>query len=463
MIPSSWKKFSLAGMLLCFFASAALAGTVSGTITNGTTGKVASGVQVILIQLMGGMKPVASTKSDADGHYQFDNPLLGQGPMLLRAVYRGVLYHEPVTPGTTNVNIDVYEPTSKLNAIEITAHAIIVQPNGPNLNVDEEYNIDNNTQPPLAFYRAGGTFKFSLPAGAQISQVSAGIASGLPVIQSTTDAGNNEKSIDYAFRPGSSRVGITYTVPYPSNQTQLSFSSPYTIGRLAIFAPPTVQIAGGDFAPAGSEQGFNAYLRQSVAANTPVEVAISGTAPPPADNTNNGDSNSADNSQNPSVNSHVDDGAQSAPIATVTTLPARIDSLKWIVVGGFAALFALGLIFVLRQPQVALATPDGDAGAPPPSSPAKKSASAKPVQAPAARATATASTQPAQSASAAVATAEQLPTEAELELEVRGSLDELKDSLFRLELRREAGTISEEEYLLRRDRVQKTLRDLVKG
>jgi len=462
MIPSSWKRCFLASVLLCFFASAAFAGTVSGTITNGTTGKVASGVQVILIQLMGGMKPVATTKSDAQGHYQFDNPLLGQGPMLLRAVYRGVFYHEPVTPGTTNVNIDVYEPTSKLNAVDVTAHAIIVQPNGPNLNIDEEYNIDNNTKPPLAFYRSGGTFKFSVPAGAQISQVTAGIASGLPVIQSTTDVGNNQKAIDYAFRPGSSRVEVTYTVPYPNNQTQLSFSSPYTVGRLAIFAPPAVQISGGDFAPAGSAQGYNAYLRQSVAANTPVAVAISGTAPLPANNSDgNGDANAADNSQNPSVNSHVDDGAQSAPVATVTTLPARIDSLKWIVVGGFAALFALGLIFVLRQPQVAPAPAGGEAAAHPSSASANKTAHAKPVQASAAQNTATAST--AQSAPAAVATAEQLPSEAEVEQEVRGSLDELKDSIFRLELRRQAGTISEEEYLRRRDRVQKTLRDLVKG
>ncbi|MGH9560304.1 MAG: hypothetical protein ACRD3S_02520, partial [Terracidiphilus sp.] len=355
MIRRIWKKISLASALFCLFASAALAGTVSGTVHNGTTNKVASGVQMILIQLMGGMKPVATTKTDAQGHYQFDNPLLGQGPMLLRAVYRGVMYHEPITPGTTTVNVDVFEPTSKPNAVDVTAHAIIVQPNGSNLTVDEEYNIDNNTKPPVAFYRAGGTFKFLIPEGAQLGQVQAGIASGLPVIQSTSDVGKNEKAIDYAFRPGSSRVGVSYTVPYPSNHTQLSFSSPYTVGRLAIFAPPTVQISGGDFAPAGSEQGFNAYLRQTVAANTAVSVAISGTAPPPAPD--NGGANAGDNSQNPSVNSHVDDGAQGSPVASVTTLPARIDSLKWIVVGGFVALFALGLIFVLRQPQVVPAGP----------------------------------------------------------------------------------------------------------
>jgi hypothetical protein len=457
MIQRSWTKFSVALVLCCALASAAFAGTVSGTVHNGTTNKPGSDVTVILIQLMGGMKPVATTKTDAQGHYQFDNPLLGQGPMLLRAIYRGVMYHEPVTPGTTTVNIDVFEPTNKLSAISVTAHAIIVQPNGPNLNIDEEYNIDNNTNPPVAFYRPGGTFKFPIPAGAQVGQVTAGEANGLPVIQSTTDAGKNEKAIDYAFRPGSSRVGITYSVPYPGNQTQLTFSAPYSVERLAIFAPPTVQISGGNFSPAGSEQGFNAYLRQTVAENTPVTVAISGTAPPPAPD--NGDANAADNSQNPSVNSHVDDGAQGSPVATVTTLPARIDSLKWIVVGGFAALFALGLIFVLRQPQVAPATPAGEASAALPLAPPAKPA-IKTTQSAAVPTNARPDGPPA----APVGAAQNRPeTEAEVEREVRGSLDELKDSLFRLELRREAGTISEEEYIRRRDRVQKTLRELVKG
>ena len=39
----------------------------------------------------------------------------------------------------------------------------------------------------------------------------------------------------------------------------------------------------------------------------------------------------------------------------------------------------------------------------------------------------------------------------------------LKDTLFRLELRRQAGTISEEEYNQERARAEKVLRDLVRG
>jgi hypothetical protein len=46
---------------------------------------------------------------------------------------------------------------------------------------------------------------------------------------------------------------------------------------------------------------------------------------------------------------------------------------------------------------------------------------------------------------------------------VNTSLDSLKDTLFRLELRRQAGTISEEEYSRERARAEKVLRDLLRG
>jgi len=46
---------------------------------------------------------------------------------------------------------------------------------------------------------------------------------------------------------------------------------------------------------------------------------------------------------------------------------------------------------------------------------------------------------------------------------VGSSLDSLKDQIFRLELRRQAGTISEEEYAQERARAEKVLRDLVRG
>jgi hypothetical protein len=43
------------------------------------------------------------------------------------------------------------------------------------------------------------------------------------------------------------------------------------------------------------------------------------------------------------------------------------------------------------------------------------------------------------------------------------SLDSLKDTLLRIELRRQAGTMSEEEYARERGRAEQLLRELVQG
>ena len=136
-------------------------------------------------------------------------------------------------------------------------------------------------------------------------------------------------------------------------------------------------------------------------------------------------------------------------MASLTTLSPRLDSLKWILVAGFAAIFVLGALYVWRQPQTVAAgaaVEAVDVRAPTP----------KATPAPKQRANPAPATPAAPGAASGVTTAG-------FDREVRGSLDELKDTLFRLELRREAGTISEEDYARERERVQKTLRDLVRG
>jgi hypothetical protein len=425
-------------------APLAAAGSVSGTVTNGTTGKPASGAEVILIQLQGGMQPVANTKTDSTGHYSFEDAGLGAGaPMLIRVVYRGVNYHEPVPPGKTTADVQVFEPTDRPTAFAVSNHAIIVQPNGADLMVGEEYAIENKTQPPVAFYRADGSFNFSIPDGADFNQASAWGSAGMPVVQGTIEKGKNKWAIAFPFRPGESGVRISYKVPYPGNQLTLKNTSPYATDRLIIAAPPTVQISGDGITPAGQDQGFNVYTRTGVAADTPLAIKVSGTAPMPSasQGTNEGGASSPpDGSANASVNSRLEASGAEATTAAATTVPARLDSLKWILVGGFASIFALGFVYLWRRPQIIMPT-NGDA-------PAVAAVSAK-AAFPAAS----------KHSPAPVVT----ETVAQVNREVRGSLDELKDSLFRLELRRQAGTITETDYERERQQLEKVLRDLVRG
>jgi hypothetical protein len=315
--------------------------------------------------------------------------------------------------------MQVFDPTDKQGAVSVTAHAIILQPDGADLDVGEEYNVTNKTNPPLAFYKADGSFAYTLPEGAHDNQVSAVSSAGMPVIQSTIDKGKNRQAIAYAFRPGESGIRMSYKLPYTGNQAKLTFSSPYPADRVGIFVPPTVQVSGPGLSPAGTEQGFSVYMLQSVAANTPFTVSVSGSAPPPPQGAVGTD-----------AGQDAAGSATQAPTATATTLPARLDSLKWTVAIGFAAIFALGLIFLFRQPQMMA---DTGVDSVPDSGPRQK-----------------------RKASTA---------EAHLETRLKhtGSLDEIKENLFKLELRRQAGTIPEEDYEREHARMQKLLRDLVKG
>jgi hypothetical protein len=405
---------------------ALFAGTVTGTIRNGTNGKPGAGLDVILIQLQGGMQQVATVKSDAEGHFTLSNAAIGSGPMLIRVPYRGVNYHTPLTPGTPSVSVEIFDPTDKPSAISITQHDIVVQPSGSTLVLGEEFTVENDTQPPVAFYKDSGTFSFVVPKDAQIQQVSAWSSAGMPVVQGTIDKGNGQSAIAFAFRPGKNGVRIAFQLPYTSNQATLEMISPYAAKQVLLVAPPSVQVNAAGFAAGGQQEGWAIYGRESVPPNTPLQISIAGTAPPPTDATGNGGGGGSDN---PSVNSRASDTT-----AQVTTLPSRLDSLKWILVGGFAALFALGVAYLWRRPQMALAGVDE-----------------VPIAAPAVA-----------SRSSAAAT-KAVPQASQVDSEVRGSLDELKEKLFRLELRHQAGTISDQDYSSQRTQFEQTLRDLVRG
>ena len=421
-----WRLFHLATLLL-LVAAAAQAGTVTGIVHNGTnSNKAAAGVDVLLIQLQGGMQVVANTKTDSDGRYHFDYPGIGQGPMLIRAVYRGVFFHQPLVPGTSTVDVTVYEPTTNPAAIQVPLRLLVFQPNGEKLMVGEEYSVQNNSNPPAAYFKQEGNFEFTIPQGAELDQVSTFGPSGMPVRQGTIDKGKGRYAISYAFQPGQNGVRISYILPYTGNQAQLRESSTYDAQRVLLVIPPTMQVASAGFSAAGTEQGYNVFSKESMKAGNGFDVTVSGTAPPPADA-------SASSSSPDQVN-----GQDSGPETTIETAPARLDDEKWILLGGLAAIFAVGVGLLLRKPVPEVES----APAPPPVPKGRKAQRA------------------AQAKAAPVAPA---PPVERVQQEVNSNLDSLKDTLLRLELRRQAGTITDAEYALERGRAEQLLRDLVQS
>src|SRR5260370_26523438 len=132
---------------LLLWAASARAGQLHGTVKNGTTGKAAAGVEVVLIQLQGGMQPVANSQTDAQGQFTFDNPSLGAQPMLVRAIYKGINFHHPVPPGRSDVEVSIFEPSKDPKTISLASRIVFFQPNGENPTVGDVYSIQINSQP----------------------------------------------------------------------------------------------------------------------------------------------------------------------------------------------------------------------------------------------------------------------------------------------------------------------------
>jgi len=81
----------------------AQAAPITGTVTNKTTGKPASGDTVVLVNPMTGMSEIARTTSDVRGHYSLNaainDPLWCR--QLIRAPVTSSLRHKAARPATS--------------------------------------------------------------------------------------------------------------------------------------------------------------------------------------------------------------------------------------------------------------------------------------------------------------------------------------------------------------------------
>jgi hypothetical protein len=413
-------KLALAALLA--FPLTALGGTVTGTVRNGTTGAPVGVQEVIVMKLQGGMEPLGTFKTDPQGRFRIEHDEIGKSPLLLRVVYRGVNYHQSLPPEQNLADIEIFEATESTKDLNVATRLIALQPNNERLLIGEEFTVHNHSKPPVTVIprEGNGSFEFWIPEGAELGQVSVTGASGLPLVQGTVDRGKGRYAINFPFRPGETSVRISFQVPYPQNAAMLRLGSPYTVQNVLAIAPPTVQVRGEGFVSRGREQDWNVFGRESVAANMVFELNVQGFAPPPAEEEGGTAASGA---------------AKSATGAAVSVVPQRLDNLKWVLLAGLAALFALGGVLLwkrpFQQPAAAHAPEASSVAGGPETKPATASATRQ---------------------SQAAETLKQI------EQQAMGSLEAVKELLLRIEIRKQAGTISEEEYARERAQAEEMLR-----
>lgn len=401
-------------------AAVSPAATLQGMVINRTTGQPVGNVDVDILSPTRGMALLGSVKSDAQGRFTATNDSIGTAPILIRVTYQGVSFNSFSPPGRSQLDVEVFNVTRDPKTITTDSHVVIFQPRGDKLLGAEEYNVKNNSQPPAAFFRTEGNFDFAIPEKGTLQQVTATSTLGMDVPQASIDKGKGLYAVAYAFRPGDTNIRLSYELPYPDNSATVKLPATYAGMRLLLVAPPGVTLTGDGITSAGQEQGMNVFVHDPLTVKGALTVSVSGVGSAPA----------ADASGGQEGNSRTGAPSQTQG-QEVSLAPPRIDDLKWPLVFGLVALFALGAILLSRK-QVIVAPPVGEEHNAAPA--ATKAAKTK---------------QPA-------------TTVESLKESVNASLDSLKEEVFRLELRKQAGTISDDDYAREKARVEKLLRDLVR-
>ena len=327
--PGATLRGFFAGILLSVLPAFA---AVSGAVVNGTTGKPAAGITVSLLR-MGpkGPEPAGEVKADAQGNFRLDEAV--EGPTLVRATVDGVTYNHVITPGmpSEGIVLDVYNASKQPESAKVTKHMLLFEPSGDQLVVNEAF-IVANTGKTAWNDPADGTLHFFLPSSIQGQpQLSATPPGGQPLQQVAQKTKQKDiYAIDFAMRPGETRVDLSYALPYKAGVS-------YT-GKIAsrddntyLIVPEGVTMTGDNLNDLGTEPHTKAHIYGLK--GTEYQIQLAGAVAP--DSNNGADSSNADTSSQP-------------PVQQI--MPRIYDQTK-LILGLAFGILALGLILLYRIPQ----------------------------------------------------------------------------------------------------------------
>ena len=258
----------------------------SGTVGNRTTGKPAAGVTVTFYRFgQGGMEPVASTKTDAQGNFAIDQEPGMQGPSMLRVELDGVAYNHIMPPGSRakDVLIDVYNVSKQQPAgVKVAKHMILFQPSNGQMVVNETFLVENTGKTTWADPQ-NGTLKFYLPAAANGQvDVKGSAPDGMPVpVPSDKTAKADVYTAKFEVKPGETRFDLDYTVPYTggaeySGQVVSHDENTYLI------APSGVTMEGANLQSLGQEPRTKAQIYGLASDSYSVKLTGAAAAAPAA-------------------------------------------------------------------------------------------------------------------------------------------------------------------------------------
>jgi hypothetical protein len=409
--------------IVILFATSGFAQKVTGTVTNGTTGKPASNIEVTLLTLSNGMSESGTTKTDAQRRYSM--PLeAGGGPHLVRATHQGANYFKMVPPGTSQGDIEIYDGAKKLDSIAGTVDVMKLQSDGSALQAIELWAVRNESNPPRAL-TADNAFEIVLPDGAQIDEASAQGPNGQPITSVPTALKEkNHYAFSFALKPGETRFQVAYHLPY-KGEVNLSPKLLLPYDHFVVMVPSSMTLAfknAGQFEPMADQPGASVQVAKSTRPGQDVSFKVSGTGAITDTQAAQAQGGNDGAMGQPGGTRSGPGGGLGRPIDS----PDALANYRWPLLGVLlVVLFGVAFLTISRTASRSAATTEGVTVPVPP---------------------------------------ERTRTSSGLELSTVGPksanvlLEAMKDELFQLEIERQQGQISAEEYEAQKAALDQTLK-----
>jgi hypothetical protein len=324
----------------------ATAQTLTGTATNGTTGKPAADDEIILINLSNGMEVAAKTNADSAGKFSFKLSD-GAGPHLIRAIHQGVTYHQMAPPGTSSVEVQVYDVAKKIADLSMTADVLRFEADSGQLHGKRLFAV-NNKSVPAKTQMNDHNFEFYLPEGAKIESAQARAPNGQPIVAGATpQAEKNRYAIAFPLRPGETQFQVEFTLPY-SGSIKIDPKPLYPAQHVVVVIPKTMQFSAANPSQFQSMQDPGqsdtiVQVAQQTQAGQSLPFTISGTgtiSESPAQVASGAAQQGQGRDNRPG-------GGLGAPIDA----PDPLQQYRWPILIGFALVLAVGAWVVMkRQP-----------------------------------------------------------------------------------------------------------------
>ena len=334
-----------------------MAATITGTVTNRTTGKPAAGDNVTLLQQ--GMTELASGTTDAKGHFSIDAP--AAGPYLLRVTQDGAAYYQSATEGQP-VNVDVYSAGGHVAGVSTEVLMLRAQtdPSGAVLNVTEDFVVKNASKPEMTQF-SKAPFDLYLPAGAVIEATAAKGPNGMPTAEEL--APQSEKglySVQFPIKPGETQIEIAYHVPY-TGDLKLNLKMAGQTDMFAVSLPKSMKFTpgvDGQFIPASADVTATTFLMRNMKPGQTASFTISGSGQLPRDTqgTDQGSQAGAAGGADGSAGAPVDTAPGKGlgnPLDPNGTREPVSTKYKWWILGGLGLLLVAAAGVLLRKPAVA--------------------------------------------------------------------------------------------------------------